>query len=59
MFEAFQVDADGKEQKIDMKGVKLQTEDEVRAWLMGPTPGYLVSHPELEGKRIHVRLADN
>jgi hypothetical protein len=39
---------------LDMRGVVLDSPETVRAWLIGPPPGYLKTHPELDGQRIIV-----
>lgn len=47
---------------VDMREVKLETDDDVRQWVIGPGtkyghpmgPGYLKTHPELEGHLIQV-----
>lgn len=71
MFKAFIIkdpsDLNEEGTPVDMKGTKLETDDDVRAWLFGPGhqfgnpmgPGYLKTHPELDGQHIQVRLVDN
>lgn len=55
-FVAYVVNDDGTREPIDMKEVRLTTIEEVRKWVWVDkmNPGYMATHPELEGKKIEV-----
>lgn len=57
-YEPFLVSDDEKERTpISLKGIVIETFDQAKAWIHGTPqtgmrPGYLMSHPELDGKKV-------